>query len=61
MDDPEKQSGTFSMLLLAFCIISQSLVDSTWSNNPEKPNMGQIRQYVLAVWPWNFTDDLEKQ
>ena len=25
------------------------------------PNWGQNRRFFLALWPWNLTDDLEKQ
>ena len=42
-------------------IILKPLVHSNWSYSPEAPNIGQNRQYFLAVWPWNLTDDLEKQ
>ena len=27
----------------------------------ETPNLGQNRQYFWPVWPWNLTNDLEKQ
>ena len=29
--------------------------------HPETPNLGQNRQFFLTVWPWNLTDDLQKQ
>ena len=27
----------------------------------EMPNLAQNRRFFLAVWPWNLTDDLQKQ
>ena len=36
------------------------MVNSNWSYSPETPNLGQIDDF-LAVWPWNLTDDLQKQ
>ena len=36
-------------------------MNSNWSYSPGTPNLGQNRQFFLAVWPWNLTDDLEKQ
>ena len=27
----------------------------------ETPNLGQNRRFFLAEWPWNLTDDLQKQ
>ena len=27
----------------------------------EKPNLGQNQLFFLAEWPWNLTDDLQKQ
>ena len=32
----------------------------TWVS-PETPNLGQNWRFFLAVWPWNFMDDLQKQ
>ena len=53
-DDPQKQKGISSMLLQALCIISYPLVNSNWSNSPEMPNLGQIRQFLescdLQIW-----------
>ena len=57
----EKTQGTSSMLLQALCIILQPLVNSNWSYSPVTPNLGQNWRFFLAVWPWNLTDDLEKQ
>ena len=59
--DLQKQQGTSSMLLQALCSISYPLVNSNWSYSPETSNLGQNRRFVLAVWPWNLTDDLKKQ
>ena len=36
-------------------------MNSNWSYSPETPNLGQNRRFFLAVWPWNLTDDLQKQ
>ena len=61
MDDIEKQHGTSSMLLQALCIISKPSVNSNWSYSPETPNLCQNWWFFLVAWPWNLTDDLEKQ
>ena len=45
-DDLEKQYGTSSMLLQALCIISYPLVNTNWSYSPERPNLGQITQFL---------------
>ena len=54
MDDPGKIIGTSSILLQAFCIISNPSVHSNWSYSPEMPNLGKNRQYFepcdLAIW-----------
>ena len=34
-------------------------MNSNWSYSPETPNLGQIRRFFLAVWPWNLTDYLD--
>ena len=54
--DLEKQRSASSMVPQAKCIISYPLMNSKWGYSPETPNMGQNH-----VWPWNLTDDLEKQ
>ena len=42
------------MLLLALCIISYPLVNSSWSYSPETPNLGQNRRFLepcdLEIW-----------
>ena len=59
MDDPEKQSGTSSILFQPLCIISYPLVNSNWSYSPETSNLGQNRRFFfsrvtfkLDRWPW---------
>ena len=38
------------------------LVNPNWSYSPETLNLGQNwRCFFCPVWPWNLTDDLEKQ
>ena len=32
---------------------------NNWSYSPDVPHLGQNRQFCLAVWPWNLTDDLD--
>ena len=53
-DDLEKQQGPSSMLLQAFCTISQPLVNSNWSYSPEPPKLGQMRRFLepcdLEIW-----------
>ena len=53
-DDLEKQKGTSSMLLQAFCIISKLSVNSNLSYSPETLNSGQNRQFFvpcdLEIW-----------
>ena len=49
------------MLLQALCIIPYPLVILNLSYSPETPNLGQMRRFFLAVWPWNLMNDLEKQ
>ena len=34
---------------------------SNLSYSPETLNSGQNRQFFCPVWPWNLTDDVEKQ
>ena len=48
------------MFLQAVCIISLTSVNSNRGYSPETLNLGKIDDF-LAVWPWNWTDDLEKQ
>ena len=42
------------MLLQALCIISEPLLNSNWSYNPETPNLGQSRRFLepcdLEIW-----------
>ena len=45
-DNREKQWGTSSMLLQALCSISYPLVNSTWSDSPKTPNLGQIQRVL---------------
>ena len=49
------------ILRQALCIISKPLVNSNWSYSPETLNSGQDWRFFFAVWPWNLTDDIEKQ
>ena len=53
-EDLQKQQVTSSMLLYALCVISEPLVNSKWSYNPETPNLGQIRRFLgrcdLEIW-----------
>ena len=60
-DDLQKQMGTSSMLLQALCSISYPLVNSNWSNSPETPNLGQIRQSLepcdLQIWRMTLKND----
>ena len=51
MEDLEKRYGTSSMLLQAFCIISDPLVISNWSYSPETPNLGQNQRFFSRVTP----------
>ena len=60
MDDFEKQQGTSSILCKALCIISKPLVNSNWSYSLETLNLGKNRRFFVP-WPWNLTDDLEKE
>ena len=57
---PWKQKVASSTLRQALCIISMPLVNSNWCYRPKTPNLGQNRCF-LAVWPWNLTDDFERQ
>ena len=34
-------------------------MNSNWNYSPDTPNLGQIRRFLLAVWPWDLTDELE--
>ena len=36
-------------------------VNSIWSYSSEMSNFGQNQGFFCPVWPWNLTDDLEKQ
>ena len=40
---------------------SHMCMNSYCSYSPEMPYLGQNRQFFCAVWPWNWTDDIEKQ
>ena len=42
------------------CIISKPSVNSNWSYSPEAL-IGSKSAKFCRVWPWNLTDDLEKQ
>ena len=48
------------MLHQALCITSNPLVNSNCSYSRETPNLGQNRQFFLAMWPCNLTIDLKK-
>ena len=39
-------------------IISSSYMNSNVSYTSEVPDVGQIRRFLRATWPWNLTDDL---
>ena len=60
MDDLKKKKGTSSTLCETLCIISKSSVNSNWSYSPETHIWGQNWWFFCPVWPWNLTDDLEK-
>ena len=49
-----KRKGTSSILHQALCIISNPLVNSNWSYNPEKPNSGKNSRFFvtcdLEIW-----------
>ena len=61
MDDLGTQQDTSSLLHQALCIISNPSVNSNWSCSPEALNSGQNWWFLCPVWPWNLTDDFEKQ
>ena len=61
MDDLEKQLGTSFTVCQALYIISKSWLNSNWSYSLEMLNLGQNWQFSCPMWPWNKTDDLEKQ
>ena len=42
-------------------IIPNPSVISNWSYSWEMLNVGKNRRFFCPVWPWNETDDLEKQ
>ena len=46
---------------LSFVHHLKHIGESNLSYSPEMLNSGQNRQFFLAVWPRNFTDDVVKQ
>ena len=61
MDDLKKQQGTFSVLHQALCIISNPLVNSNCSCNPETLNLGQNWRFSvlcdLEIWWMTLTNN----
>ena len=43
-----------------FYIISKPSENSKWCHSPETLNLGKKLAVFCPVWPWNLTDDLEK-
>ena len=43
------------------CSILKPMVNSNWSYNLEKHDLGQNHRFLLPMWPWNLKDGLEKQ
>ena len=39
---------------------SKPLASSSWWSSLEMPNLDKIWWFFCLLWPWNFTDDLEK-
>ena len=44
-----------------WCIVSKPWVNYNWSYSPESLNLIKSRRFSCPVWPWNLTDDLDKQ
>ena len=45
----------------ALWIIPQPFVNPNWCYSLETPISGQKRWFFCPAWPWDLTDDLEKQ
>ena len=61
MDNLKKTIEHFCYATSSFVHHFVALVNSNWSYSPEMPNLAQNRRFFLALWPWNLTDDLQKQ
>ena len=61
MDDPQKTIGHLFYATLSFLHHFVAIGEFNWSDCPETANLGQNQWFFLAVWPWNLTDDLQKQ
>ena len=60
MDDLEKHYLISYMFLKDMCVILQPSIHSNGIIILKLWNQNQIIEF-LTVWPWNLTDDLEKQ
>ena len=60
-DDLAKQKGTSSVLLQALCIIFVVIGEFKLELQSGNAQSGSNSAIFRAVWPWNLTDDLEKQ
>ena len=62
MDDIEKQYGTSSIIQQVWCIVSQPSVNSNSSYNPETPNLGQNRWFLvpddLEIWQMTLKNNI---
>ena len=58
IEDHGKQEGNSSMQFS--CIVSKPSVTSNWSYSQKTPNRVKIDD-ICSLWPWNLTDDFEKQ
>ena len=60
-DDIGKQQGTSSMLLQALCICFIAISSLELELQSGNTQFGSKSMIFCPVWPWNMTDDLEKQ
>ena len=58
---PSKTIGHLFYATSSFVYHFVPIGDLKFELQSETPNLGQMRRFFWAVWPWNLTDDLEKQ
>ena len=56
-----KTKGRLSYAVSGFVHHFIAISESKLELQSENPQFGQKSKIILAVWPWNWTDDPEKQ
>ena len=61
MDDPQKTIGHHLYATSSFVRHFVAIGEFKLELQSRNAYLGQIRWFLLAVWPWNLTDDLQKK